>query len=293
MPCDGSSPWGNAGAARGPWRGGASLHPCLAAPGEQRRRLPFPFPRFSHDGSRGEETRLPGGGSRAERGALLTPRCPRLPWPRQPGSGPGSSSGRPVTVPGVTLPAQPALRHPVPPLESTAGAAPPTRPALARRSPGPRSRGTSAPPVPPPAPLAALPAPHRLLEASQREGGSRAAAGATWAAPRRITTLSSRVSPGRGANPLGTEREARGCSGGSWSAVPPSAAVSRAGLLLIVPVPEPRRGRAAGSGQWPWPHPCWRQRARGWQTAPGQAGARSEGAHGGSRGELLVRGAEL
>lgn len=70
------------------------------------------------------------------------------------GSGPGSSSSHPVTVPGVTLPAQPALRHPVPPLESTGRAvANPASVAAAApdppRSPGPpslplapRQRGT-------------------------------------------------------------------------------------------------------------------------------------------------------
>uniref|UniRef100_A0A8C3P2H9 Ras-related protein Rab-25 n=2 Tax=Timaliidae TaxID=9173 RepID=A0A8C3P2H9_9PASS len=64
------------------------------------------------------------------------------------GSGPGSSSSHPVTVPGVTLPAQPALRHPVPPLEST-GSVVASSAALAAAAPDPPLS-----PGPPSVPLA-------------------------------------------------------------------------------------------------------------------------------------------
>lgn len=86
----------------------------------------------------------------------------------------------------MTLPAQPALRHPVPPLESTGpfcttnlaglGGSPPNP----THFPGPRSlparEETLSPPSPPSAPFGARPALHRLLKALQREGGNQAAA---------------------------------------------------------------------------------------------------------------------
>lgn len=100
------------------------------------------------------------------------PRCAGL------GIGPSSSSGCPVTVPRVTLPAQPALPPPVPPLESTRPgprcSANATRGAL--RSPGPvpeppcsrapRHRGDFALLIP-------LPWRPPPLEALQREGGKK------------------------------------------------------------------------------------------------------------------------
>ncbi|XP_033375628.1 ras-related protein Rab-44-like isoform X2 [Parus major] len=97
------------------------------------------------------------------------------------GSGPGSSSS-PVTVPEVTLPAQPVLRHPVPPLESSGRAVASLASVAAavpdpRRSPGPpwlplapRQKGTSARSVSSPG-ASGSPA-RRLLEARQREEGN-------------------------------------------------------------------------------------------------------------------------
>uniref|UniRef100_A0A8C3NHU6 Ras-related protein Rab-25 n=3 Tax=Passeriformes TaxID=9126 RepID=A0A8C3NHU6_GEOPR len=110
--------------------------------------------------------------ARAVGAAPAAPACPHS------GSVPGSSSSRPVTVPGVTLPAQPALRHPVPPLESSG------RAVASSASPSPLSR-TLRCPGPPSLPaernlrwLRALPRrlrepgpPRRVLEARQREGG--------------------------------------------------------------------------------------------------------------------------
>lgn len=115
----------------------------------------------------------------AEPGALLlaplpqpAPRCAGL------GIGPSSSSGCPVTVPGVTLPAQPALPPPVPPLESTRPgprcSANATRGALCSPAPFPSSPLLSGSPAPgrlcPPHPLPRRPPP---LEALQREGGKK------------------------------------------------------------------------------------------------------------------------
>ncbi|XP_041320740.1 ras-related protein Rab-12-like isoform X2 [Pyrgilauda ruficollis] len=109
------------------------------------------------------------------------------------GSGPGSSSSRPVTVPGVTLPAQPALRHPVPPLESSGRAVASSAslaaavpdPPLSRtlRCPGPPSlpgrEEPSVAPCPPSAPPGARPAvSSRLgLAAGRRKPGRPCRAG--------------------------------------------------------------------------------------------------------------------
>ncbi|XP_054038967.1 ras-related protein Rab-25 isoform X2 [Rissa tridactyla] len=72
-------------------------------------------------------------------------------WPRSPslpraglGTQDRAPAPPPVTVPRVTLPAQPALRHPVPPLELTRRATPPTPPA----SPSSLPRTPLAPPHP-------------------------------------------------------------------------------------------------------------------------------------------------
>lgn len=128
------------------------------------------------------------------------------------GSGPGSSSSQPVTVPGVTLPAQPALRHPVPPLESTGRAVarsaslatavsdPPPSPGPLRCRSLPDREEPLVAPCPSSAPPGARPAPPsaRGLAAGRRKPRAalreQAAAGATWAAPKRTITLSSRVS---------------------------------------------------------------------------------------------------
>lgn len=184
------------------------------------------------------------------------------------GSGPGSSSSHPVTVPGVTLPAQPALRHPVPPLESTGRAVASSASVAAAvpdppQCPGsllcrwlPDSQEPLVAPCPPSAPPGARPAPPsaRGLAAGRRKRRAalpgQPAAGATWAAPRRTITLSSRVSPALRATPRfprrgGVERqELRGGKQGALSPEP------RAGTMLSVPAAGMGTGSYGGAGHW-------------------------------------------
>lgn len=187
------------------------------------------------------------------------------------GSGPGSSSSHPVTVPGVTLPAQPALRHPVPPLESTGRAvANPASVAAAApdppRSPGPpslplapRQRGTFGRSV---SSLGASGSPARPAICSRlgsgkeetqggpaRAGGSR---GDMGSAEEDYNFVFKGESCARCDPPLPQKGWSRkpGAAGRELGCPFPRAAVSRAGTLLTLPAAVMGTESHAASGDW-------------------------------------------